>query len=65
MILAGIIPSMGDDISWLGTLITSLFVIMFIVILIWVIKGNNRLYNKHAKMPLDNNIEKENSPDKN
>ena len=65
MILAGIIPSMGDDISWLGTLITSLFVIMFIIILVWVIKGNKRLYSKHAKMPLDNNTENENSPDKN
>lgn len=64
MIIAGIIPSMGDDISWLGTLITTLFVVMFIVILIWVIKGNKRLYNKHAKMPLEDKIKEENSPDK-
>ena len=56
------------ELSWIGTTVTIVFVLIFLVILIWVIKGNKRLYKKHAKMPFDNDnndeIDKE-SPDKN
>ncbi len=56
------------EFSWIGITVTIIFVLIFLLIVIWVISGNIRLYIKHAKMPFDNDnneeIDKE-SPDKN
>lgn len=52
------------ELSWIGTTVTVIFVVIFLLIILWIFKGNKRLYNKHAKMPLENELENK-SPDKN
>jgi len=52
------------ELSWIGTSITVFFVVIFLLIILWVLKGNKRLYKKHAKMALENELENK-SPDKN